>query len=161
MNVFFNSIGKKISIIILMSLIVITLMVSISIVFFGRIGNISGITKQAYEYELLTKNASIGFDEFVLTGEEAHYDKLVKTLQLLILTDGRMRGFYLLLKEGRSVKEAYKIYKEKSGDTFVKISAVNLVNSLMGTPLVIKMDDATALMNNISTKWFKTGNTIP
>ncbi len=98
MNVLFNSIGKKISIIIVLSLFVIALMVFISLAFFGKIGKIGDITKQAYEYELLTKNASIEFDEFALAGDETHYDKLVETLKLIILTDSRMERIYLPLK---------------------------------------------------------------
>ena len=61
----FNSIGKKFSTIIIFALISIVFIAFISLSFFGKINNIGKINKIAFQYEILTKNASIEFEKYL------------------------------------------------------------------------------------------------
>lgn len=144
MNNILNSIGRKIFLIILISLISIFILVFTTLKFFGKIGEIGNITKSAFQYELMTKDASIEFSKLAATGEEAHYTKLTGVLSALSITDNKIGAYYRLMKEGRSIEETIQIHNQKTGDSSPgNIKTGNLIHSLMGTPLITKLVETT------------------
>jgi len=144
MNKILNSIGRKIFLIILISLISIFILVFTTLKFFGKVGEIGNITKAAFQYEIMTKDASIEFSKLIATGEEAHYTNLAKVLSALSITDGKIGAYYRLMKEGHSIEQTIQIQNQKTGDSSpTNIKTGNLIHSLMGTPLITTLVEAT------------------
>jgi methyl-accepting chemotaxis protein len=144
MNKILNSIGRKIFLIILISLISIFILVFTTLKFFGKIGEIGNITKAAFQYELMTKDASIEFSKLAATGEEVHYTKLAEVLSALSITDGKIGAYYRLMKEGHSIEQTIQIHNQKTGDSSpTNIKTGSLIHSLMDTPLIIKLVETT------------------
>jgi methyl-accepting chemotaxis protein len=131
MNKILNSIGRKIFLIILISLISIFILVFTTLKFFGKIGEIGNITNSAFQYELMTRDASIEFGKLISTGDEAHYKKLMAVLSALSTADGKMGEFYRRLKNEAST--------EPTSSSPQDLKTANLIRSLMGTSLITKL----------------------
>ena len=110
-----NSIGRKILLIISISLITISILVLISLNFFGKISHISRIEGAAYKYEIMAKEVVILFNEYRMNNNEKDYNKALKLFRQLTTIDGRMGELYRLLKEGNSVEKSTEIYIKKTG----------------------------------------------
>nr|NJM03891.1 methyl-accepting chemotaxis protein [Desulfobacula sp.] len=144
MNKILNSIGRKIFLIMLISLVSIFVLVFTTLKFFVKIGEIGNITKSAFQYELMTRDASIEFGKLISTGEEAHHKKLMAVLSALSITDDKIGAYYRLMKEGRSIEETIQIHNQKTGDSSPgNIKTGNLIHSLMDTPLITKLVETT------------------
>ncbi|MCF6249298.1 MAG: methyl-accepting chemotaxis protein [Desulfobacula sp.] len=140
MDNFFDSIGKKFFIIILLSLIIISFLVFISLSFFGKIAQIGAIKQVAFQYEIGTKNISMEFDKYTRTNDIKIYETLLQMMTFLSYADGRMGAFHRLLENDISVDQAIKAYTEETGDpTSDLMNAANLAKSLKDTPLITKL----------------------
>lgn len=148
-----NSIGRKIFVIILFSLITTSLMVVISLGFFGKIGEVGGIKEAAYTYEVMTNNAVIKFNEYITTNNATSYEELQKVLTKISHTDGRMGMLYRLFEAGHSFEEIVKMYIKKTGDTDnVELSAA-LIETLMGTEVIKDVIEVTDKAHKLSLEW--------
>ena len=144
MNKLLNSIGRKIFLIMVISLISIFVLVFTTLKFFGKIGEVGNITKSAFQYELMTKDASMAFDKLAATGDDAHYGKLTEVLSALSTADGKMGDYYRRLKQGESMEETIRIHSKETGNSSsTDLKTAGLIHSLMGTPLIIKLVEIT------------------
>lgn len=160
MNVMFNSIGKKFSTIIIFALISIVFIAFISLSFFGKINNIGKINKIAFQYEILTKNASIEFEKYLSDSSDSNYKILIDIINLLSLFDGRIGKIHSILKDGHSVDEVYDIYAKEINDPFTTKESLNktvvLIDSLMGNELIENTVKVTSLAHSFSGSWYDT-----
>lgn len=146
-----NSIGKKIALIIILSIISIMLLVFISVKFFVKIGDVGSISQAAYAYEVLLKNTSIEFRQFYISGNEENYKSLTKYLQSISTTDGRMGSVYRQFKNGKSMDEVVQLEMQKTGSTEEDVRrTASLIKALMGTELAEKLVKKTDLAHEKS-----------
>ncbi len=157
MNIIFNSIGKKITTITILAVIIICCLIFMSLNFFSKINNIGKINKIAFQYELLTKNASIEFEKYLSDSSESNYKALIDIINLLSLFDGRIGKIYSILKNGHSVDEVYDIYAKELNDPFTTKESLNktvvLINSLMGSDLIEDTVKITNLAHTFTGNW--------
>ena len=149
-----NSIGRKIFLIISISLITISILVLISLNFFGKIGQIGSIKESAYKYEIMSKQVIILFNEYSMNNNEKDYEKALKIVTQLSFIDGRMGAVYRLLKEGNSVEKSMEIYIKKTGDNSKSLrKATNLTNTMMGTQLIKDLIAITDTGHRLTSEW--------
>ncbi len=154
MNIIFNSIGKKIFIIIVFAVTIIAGLVFLSLNCFDKISRIAGITQSGLNYEIMVNHVSMGFDRYVSNSSEDNYQKVLKMVTELSYTDGQIGSLYRLLKEGNSIDLAVKIYREKTGDpqlTYDK--SIGIIQMLMGTRILEKLSIATDRAHNATKAW--------
>lgn len=151
-----NSIGRKIFLIILFSLVTISMLVLISLNFFGKVGEIGAIKESAYQYEVMTHQAAIEFNEYTMNNNVNNYNKALDITTKLAFIDGRMGAIYRLLKEGHSGEESIKLYVEKTGDRGRSLSnVVGITKALMGTQLIKDLISITDKGHELTSSWKK------
>jgi methyl-accepting chemotaxis protein len=151
-----NSIGRKIFLIVLFSLFTISILVLISLNFFGKIGEISAIKESAFQYEVMTQKANIKFTEYSMNNNEKDFEIALDLVTKLSFIDGRMGAIHRLLKEGNSVDKTIKIYFEKTGDQSKALNnAANLTKTLMGTQLIENLIRITDKAHEMTFIWKK------
>lgn len=162
MSKLFNSIGKKIFFIILMSLITILLLIYISLTFFGKTAQIANITHSAYKYEIMTKNVSMEFAEYLKTGNSKNLETVIRTLTGLSMVDGRLGSIYRFRKQGNSFDQAGRLHSQKTGENpeIIKES-IDLIKALEGKPLLERLIGATDQGHEITTGLFALAQQYP
>ena len=154
MNRVLNSIGRKISLMILISIMSILFLIFVTLNFFGKVSQLGSITKSAFQYEIKTKDVSIEFGKFVATGDKIHYENLTKLLAELSDTDGKIGYYYKLMEKGNSTEDVLKMELEKTGSIpSTSKQTAGLVSSLMGTPLISELASVTGKGNEMTSKW--------
>lgn len=155
---FFNSIGKKISIIVFLSLVAVTFLVFISLKFFVKVNEIAAIKQAAFKYEIMTNHVTISFDRYVKTGNGKYYEKSMELVTNIMRTDGRIGRIKQIMEKEDSLEKIFEIYKKETGDNapFSEIAkAVNLINALEGKPLLDKLLAITDDAHSLTSEWKK------
>ncbi|MCP4023288.1 MAG: methyl-accepting chemotaxis protein [Desulfobacteraceae bacterium] len=153
-----NSVAKKITIMIALSIAAVSFLVFISFSFFGKISQVSTITNAAFEYEVLCGNAKYDFEKFVVTGDKNFFDTFDQTMSVIRHRDGTIGDMYRVVEKGLSVKDAV-IEFQKTHETRPGQDAVaGLMKTLMGNPLVVQLVEMTDITHSLTTEWQKLGN---
>ena len=155
MGMLFNSIGKKIFVIIVLALVSIMSLVFISLGFFGKISESASIKETAYQYELLTSDVSRTFEKYINSGDKAQKEKILKLLTTIMFTDARMGIVRKIMASETSEEKITDIYVQKTGDTYRSSipKVVSLINALEGKPLLDKLIGITDQAHEITTEW--------
>lgn len=83
-----NSIGKKIYLIVFVSLSAVVFLALISLNFFGKINETAEAKQEAFQYEIWTKDVILSFNDYVRAGDEQNFKKAVE-----LVTDQRQIFF--------------------------------------------------------------------
>lgn len=153
MKVFTDSVGKKISLIILLSIASTGFLILVSFTFFGKIGEIGNIEKSAYQYEVFVGTAKFDFEKFLATGQPSYLDRFRKTLVGISQRDGSIGNIYRLMETGLSVDETVAEVRKTQAAQDSQVAAANLVKTLMGNPLLVKMVGVTDKGHGLTTRW--------
>ncbi|MCP4021528.1 MAG: methyl-accepting chemotaxis protein [Desulfobacteraceae bacterium] len=153
-----NSVGKKISIIVLLSLASVTFLVFISLNFFEKINETAFIKQAALKYEIMTNHATIAFDQYVETGNEEYYEKIMLLVVDMMRTDGRIGRIRQIMEEENAFEKITEIYTKETGENasvpdIVKV--INLINALEGKPLLDKLVNITNEAHVLTSGWKK------
>ncbi|MDA8133574.1 MAG: methyl-accepting chemotaxis protein [Desulfobacteraceae bacterium] len=150
------SVGKKISLIIVLFLAGISLLVGLSFIFFGKINQISSINKVSSDYEVLYHISRLAFEQYKTTGKGEHYETLKASLGSMTRKDSAIPIIYRALKGGKSKEEALAEYRRVTqvdprlpGQT----EAANLVETMMGRPELENMVALSDEAHAFSSEW--------
>ncbi|WDP83857.1 MAG: methyl-accepting chemotaxis protein [Desulfobacter sp.] len=154
MKVLIDSVGKKISLIIILSILSSAILMMVSFSFFGKIAQIGNIVKSAYDYEVLMGTAKFEFEKFKATKKDHHLDGFNKAMARVTRTDGTIGAIYRLMDQGMSASEAVVEFRNTGVDANEgQEAAANLINTLMGHPLLVNMVDVAEKAHGMSTRW--------
>jgi methyl-accepting chemotaxis protein len=151
--VFLNkSVGNKLSSLIGLALLGITLIVGASIAFFGKVAEIGEISRQGYIYEVMIHKAQADMNLFVMTGQAEMLKEVNAKLDWCIALDGAIGQFHRQLEQGRSTQQVVAGYVERHGPA-AAVQTVKLLKTLEGHPLREKLVQATDSGHANSRKW--------
>ncbi|MCP4158505.1 MAG: hypothetical protein GY760_00405 [Deltaproteobacteria bacterium] len=154
----FNSVGKKISYIVLFVIILVLFILFISLFFFSKIAQVSEVKQVAYKYEVLIGNAKFEFEKYISTKSNENLDTFNKHIKHINITDKTIGSLYRSLKKGLSIDNAVKeLQKEvdvRSGQT----PAAKLIDNLMGTSLVTSLVETANKAHVVTVNWRKLAN---
>ena len=149
-----NSIGKKIFLIVFMSLIVVMVLIFVSLSFFGKIGEINMIKVSSYQYGNMVNEASIEFERYINTGDKNHSVRAIEIIGEITAVDGRSGELYTLLEKDHSLKEAIEIHMKKTGESYSEVIAfATLIDSIMGTELISRFITTSREAHEITQNW--------
>jgi len=155
MNLFNLSIKKKLFFISMISVISITCLILISLLFFSRIGQIGDITASVLKYQLRVKEVSINFNEYIATGEKEAYTFLIKGLTSIRVTDGTIARLYELFKQGDSVDQAIEKMIKTSPNPDAMKKVAMLVYSILDTEASVKLYNQSVKVNKVTLNWLE------
>ncbi|MCP4076086.1 MAG: hypothetical protein GY744_07870 [Gammaproteobacteria bacterium] len=155
MNLFNLSIKKKLFFISMISVISITCLILISLLFFSRIGQIGDITASVLKYQLRVKEVSINFNEYISTGEKEAYTFLIKGLTSIRVTDGTIARLYELFKQGDSVDQAIEKMIKTSPNPDAMKKVAMLVYSILDTEVSVKLYNQSVKVNKVTLNWLE------
>ncbi|MBU4131484.1 MAG: HAMP domain-containing protein [Proteobacteria bacterium] len=153
MNLLNISIGKKLFISSLISVVSIILLIFVSIFFFGKIKDIGKIEALALNHEIRIKTVSFEFSKYAETGDEKHYEAIKELFIKLKSTSSTIGKLYQFFKQGDSVDQAIEKLIKKTNDPEAMKKAATLVNSLMGTELAEKLFTASDNTDQLTSEW--------
>jgi methyl-accepting chemotaxis protein len=150
-----NSVVKKLSWLIGFALIGIVLLLSTSFFFFGRISQISNITRSGYLYEVTFYQVLSDMDHFLLTQEPDSMEKVKAGLKKMVQLDSSIGDLQRSMDLGQSEAEAAATFTLRFGkiDGGDISKAARLVKTLHGKPILDKMVQVTDHANVYSKQW--------
>lgn len=149
------SIGRKLFISSLISIISIILLIFVSLFFFGKIKDIGKIKESALGYEVRVKTVSIEFSKYTETRGKKHYDAIKDLFIKMKTTSSTLGKLYRFFKQGDSVDQAIEKLIKNSKDPEALKKASTLVNSLMGTPLAEKLSKTADEADKLTDEWIE------
>ena len=143
------SIGRKIGSLATLALVSILLIITISILFFGKISDISSLSEVGSAYRTEFYRAMSAFRQYAILEDKQTLDQFEKSIAFMQQKDSAFIKLYALLKEGNSVTETVeKYHKDRpESDPVAAKSAAKLVNTLMGKEILTSMVETSTKAN--------------
>lgn len=153
MNILTNSVGKKIAMIIVLALFSTGFLMTVSFIFFGKIGQIGDIVKSAFEYEVFIGTSKYEFEKYVTTGNQDHLDRYLEVIKAIGKRDGTLGALHRYMKKGMTRDEAVAELRKTSAAQDSQVAAAKLIKSMMGNPLLENLVAVTNKGHGMSSHW--------
>lgn len=156
------TIGKKIALISSCAILGILIIIAVSLVFFGQIGNIGQLNQNGMRYRNLVYQTSLAFERYVRTQDPADYKFYEEQANTVYEMDVVPGTIYRLQQRYSNMDKLLEEYKRIHGKLHPDTMGIlELFNALEGKPQLIKLVGYTDEANSISEQKRKLAQSYP
>ncbi len=151
------SIAKKISLLSICAFFGMLIIIATSLSFFGKIGDISGITDASNTYGVFYYKAAIAFQEYLRTQNQDQLKAFVSNVDEMNRLNGSVGRVYRLSQQHSNPKDLMKAYTNQYGTSEGLWELIQLENTLKGKPILSELVANCEKGNELSTQWLQLG----
>ena len=151
------TIAKKISLLSIGAFVGLLIIIATSLSFFGKIGDIGGISEAANTYGVFYYKASIAFQEFMKTHNNDDLKSFAANVDEMNRLSGSVGKVYRLFQQHSNPKDLMQAYTAQYGNSEGLWELIQLENSLKGKAVLGDLVANCDTSLELSTKWLELG----
>ncbi len=151
------TIAKKISLLSISAFVGLLIIIATSLSFFGKIGDIGGISEAANTYGVFYYKASVAFQEFMRTHNHDDLKAFAANVDEMNRRSGSVGKVYRLFQQHSDPKALMQAYTTQYGNTEGLWELIQLENSLRGKAVLDELVENCDKSLELSTTWLELG----
>jgi methyl-accepting chemotaxis protein len=151
------TIAKKISLLSICASFGMLIIIATSLSFFGKIGDISGITEASNTYGVFYYKASIAFQEYLRTQNQDRLAAFVSNVDKMNRLNGSVGRVYRLSQQHSDPADLLQAYTNQYGTSEGLWELIQLENTLKGKAILGELVANCDRANELSTRWLQLG----
>ncbi len=149
------SITKKIGLLSICAFIGMLLIISVGLLFFGKIEQIGGLKITAKTYEIHYHKASFAFEQYTQTRSADKLELFIHDINEMNSENGALPKIEKMLRQHGNADDVYKAYVQQYKQGEGLHEAINLVKALNGKPVLDKLVTNCENANKLTMQWLQ------